>query len=277
MQTLPRLLSIIALAIGLAACSDSAPPPTEAANPSVTPVTAPSPPSCELVMGWDPWEPYQYEIAGGQVFGLDVDLATAVAGAADCTLTFRKGSWRELLEALEAGEIHLLAGATRTAEREAFARFTTPYRDEAFLLFVPASRLDELTDHDLAGLMADGLRLGVIEDYLYGEPISGYQDNPDHAEQFLYSALAETNIARLVDGEVDGIIEDQYVGAAIIRHKDLGDEIALHPARFTSTAVSFMVSRSAVDEATFERLDASVSELLGSGAIEKVLAQYGNP
>ena len=277
MQTLPRLLSI-GLVLGLAACSDSAPPPTESANPTAAaPSPAPAPPVCELVMGWDPWEPYQYEIAGGQVFGLDVDLVTAVAADAGCDISFRKGSWRELLQQLEAGEIHLLAGATRTAEREAFARFTRPYRDEEFLLFVPAARVDELSASDLADLMADGLRLGVIEDYLYGEPVSGYQDDAAYADQFVYSALAETNISRLMDGEVEGIVEDKYVGAAILRHKDLAEVIVTHPTRFSSNAVSFMVSRSAVDEATFERIDDSVGKLLDSGAIDKVLAQYGNP
>lgn len=276
MQTLPRLLSI-GLALGLAACSDTAPPPTDnAGSTSAAPTPAPTPPACELVMGWDPWEPYQYEIAGGQVFGLDVDLVTAVARNAGCEIDFRKGSWRELLEQLERGEIHLLAGATRTADRESFARFTQPYRDEEFLLFIHADREDELADMTFDQLMADGLRLGVVEAYLYGEPVSGYQDDPAHAEQFVYSAVAETNMAKLLDGRVEGILEDKYVGAAVIRHKDLGDVIRTHPARFTSHPVSFMVSRAAVDEATFQRIDDSVGELLDSGAIDKVLAQYGD-
>ncbi len=275
MQTLPRLLSI-GLALGLAACGDSAPPPTESANTSPAPQPAPTPPACELVMGWDPWEPYQYEIAGGQVFGLDVDLATAVAHNADCTISFQKGSWRDLLQQLEAGDIDLLAGATRTPDREAFAHFTRPYRDEEFLLFVRADRLEALSDKGLEELMADGLRLGVIEDYLYGESLAAYQDDAAHADQFVYSAMAETNIAKLTEGEVEGIIEDKYVGAAIIRHKNLFDEVSTHPLRFSNTTVSFMVSRAAVDQDTFERIDSSVGELLESGAVAKVLAQYGN-
>jgi len=276
MQALPRLLSI-GLALGLAACGDSAPPPTDSANSSPAPAPAPTPPSCELVMGWDPWEPYQYEIAGGQVFGLDVDLATAVAKNAECTLSFQKGTWRELLRQLEAGEIDLLAGATRTADREEFARFTRPYRDEEFLIFIHADRVDELSGKSLDDLMADGVRLGVIEDYLYGESVAAYQDDAAHADQFVYSAMAETNFARLTDGEVEGIIEDKYVGAAIIRHKNLSDMVTTHPVRLANHAVSFMVSRASVDEATFERIDASVGELLESGAIDKVLAQYRIP
>jgi polar amino acid transport system substrate-binding protein len=228
-------------------------------------------------MGWDPWEPYQYEIAGGQVFGLDVDLLTAVTANADCDIAFRKGNWGDLLEQLEAGEIHLLAGATRTAERETFARFTRPYRDEEFLLYVHSARLEELAESDLGQMLADGVRIGVINEYLYGAQISAYQSDPDLNAQFIYSQLAETNIGRLTDGAVEGIIEDKYVGASIVRHKDLGNIVAVHPVRFSKTPVSIMVSRAAVDEETFERLDASVGELLDSGAIEKVLAQYGNP
>jgi polar amino acid transport system substrate-binding protein len=267
----------IGLALGLAACSDSAPPPTETANPSPTPAPAPSPPACELVMGWDPWEPYQYEITGGQVFGLDVDLVTAVTANADCDISFQKGNWSDLLEQLRDGEIHLLAGATRTDEREAFARFTQPYRDEEFLLYVHSARLEEFAESDLGTLLEDGVRIGVIDEYLYGETISGYQNDPALGGQFVYSQLAETNIGKLTDGAVEGIIEDKYVGAAIVRHKDLGDLVAVHPTRFSSSPVRIMVSRAAVDEPTFDRLDASVGELLDNGAIDKVLAQYGNP
>jgi polar amino acid transport system substrate-binding protein len=267
----------IGLALGLAACSDSAPPPTETANPAPTPAAAPPPPACELVMGWDPWEPYQYEIAGGHVFGLDVDLVTAVAADADCEISFRKGSWGELLAQLEAGEIHLLAGATRTEERAEFARFTRSYRDEEFLLYVHTARLDEFAGAELGDLLANGVRIGVIDGYLYGEPIARYQNDPAYDDQFIYSRIAETNVARLTDGGVEGIIEDKYVGASIIRHKDLNEVITPHPMRFSSNDVSIMVSRASVDEATFERLDASVGKLLDNGAIAMVLAQYGNP
>ncbi len=277
MSVLTRIV-LIGFVMFIAGCKDQpAATPQEPAPQVAQAVSAEAEPACELVMGWDPWEPYQYEIAGGQVFGLDVDLVTAVVRNADCDIDFRKGSWRELLQQLEAGEIDLLAGATRTADREAFARFTRPYRDEAFLLYVPAARMEELAGLDLEQVMDQGLRIGVIEDYLYGDPVAAFQDDSEHAGQFVYSALAETNIARLIDGAVDGIIEDQYVGAAIIRHKDLGGVVTTHPLRFDSTAVSFMVSRASVDEDTFKRLDASVGELLQSGAIGKVLSQYGNP
>ena len=122
-------------------------------------------------------------------------------------------------------------------------------------------------------LMEAGLRIGVIEDYLYGDPISTFQDDPAFAEQFSYSAMAETNISRLLDGAVDGIIEDKFVGASIIRHKNLVGAISPHPEPFTSNPVRIMVSRASVDEELFAKLNASVEELQGNGAIDKVLEE----
>ena len=187
----------------LAACGDTGKDATsQAAQPEPAPPPEPERAPCALIMGWDPWEPYQYEIAGGQVFGLDVDLVSAVTREAGCELTFRKGTWRELLQQLRDGEIHLLAGATRTPEREAFARFTEPYRNEEFLLFLPSEALEPVAGQDLTRMMGDGMRLGVVEGYLYGDEITALQDNAALEAQFLYTAMAETNFSRLLDGEV---------------------------------------------------------------------------
>jgi len=232
---------------------------------------------CNLVMGWDPWEPYQYEIAGGQVLGLDVDLLTAMVRNADCSITFRKGTWRVLLEQLKEGEIDLLSGATRTADREEFAYFTEPYRDEQFSMYVATDRLEDLEQKSFEQLMEEGLRFGLVEDYFYGEPISSFQDDEQYQDRFDYSSMADANISLLLSGAVDGIIEDTYVGASIIRQKKLHESITHHPLYLDSNPVSIMVSRASVDEELFARLNESVLELQENGAINKVLAQYLSP
>jgi len=269
-----RWISSFGLAFLLVACGNS----ENGATPvSAQPESAAVPqeiPACDLVMGWDPWEPYQYEVAGGQVFGLDVDLLTAVVRNTDCEISFQKGSWRELLQQLKEGEIDLLAGATQTAERDDFAYFTTPYRDEEFLLHIAPARMAEFQDQSLEQLLTGGIRIGVIDDYLYGEPIAAWQDSDEFSEQFVYSAMAETNFSRLLDGQVQGIIEDKFVGAAIIRHKSLGESVVAHPQRFGSRPVSIMVSKASVSEALFKQINQSVQDLRENGAIDKILAQY---
>jgi polar amino acid transport system substrate-binding protein len=271
-----RSLWIAGFVLGLVACSDSTPVETQSAAQTEA-ATKAAPASCELVMGWDPWEPYQYEITGGHVFGLDVDLVTAVTRNAGCNIAFEKGSWRELLQKLRSGDIDILAGATSTADRGEFAWFTDPYRDEEFYLYIASARSEEFAGMNLDDIIQAGLRVGVIDDYLYGESIAALQDDPDHQAQFEYASMAETNFSRLLDGRVDGIIEDKFVGASIIRHKNLALAITPHAMRFGSTPVSLMISKASVDSARFDKLNRSVNELRSSGAIDKVLSQYRNP
>ena len=274
-----RWMLLIMVSGLLVACGERESSTVEPVESAVLTESSPLPaaPACELVMGWDPWEPYQYEIAGGQVFGLDVDLVTAVARQADCSLTFEKGTWRELLQQLRDGEIDVVAGATPTEERQSYARFTVPYRGEQFELFIRAGSVADSRGKDLATLMAEGWRIGVVEDYLYTDTISSLQDDPEFNDGFVYTAMAETNMSRLLEGGIDGLIEDKYVGAAIIRHKNLQNDISRHPVQFSNTQISIMVSRASVDEALFQRLDDSVQTLRENGAIGKILAQYGDP
>jgi len=271
-----KLIQIFGIMLFITACGNSGPEelsqvdqPVAAAPPDEAP--------CELIMGWDPWEPYQYEIADGQVFGLDVDLLTAVARNADCEITFRKGTWRDMLQHLKDGEVDLLAGATRTPDREQFAFFSEPYRDEQFSLYIATDRLGELEKKSFEQMLKEGLRFGVVDDFLYGDPVSSFQDDPQYQDHFDYSSMAETNISKLLNGEVDGILEDKYVGASLIRDKNIQDAVTSHPLRLISNPVSIMISRASVDEELFTRINQSVQELQANGGIDKILAQYLSP
>lgn len=271
-----RLWVICVLSFLGAACGNSDRDGREVASAEGTAATTGAVEECRLVMGWDPWEPYQYQIDGIHVFGLDVDLLTAVVHSAGCSLDFRQGSWTELLGMLKSGDVDVLAGATRTAEREEFAHFTRPYRDEEFLIYVRSGQHDALSSLSLDEMAANGMTFGVIDGYLYGDTVTRLQDNPDHEGQFVYSSMSEISISMLLDAEVDAIIEDKYVGASIIRRKNLSDSITLHSQRLEKSNVHFMLSRASVDEALFQRIDQSLAGLLESGQIEIILAQYQN-
>ncbi|NNE05009.1 MAG: transporter substrate-binding domain-containing protein [Xanthomonadales bacterium] len=276
-MTVCRLIVLCALSVFLPACEKSDHDGHQSSSPDAAPgATVAAASGCSLVMGWDPWEPYQYQIDGTHVFGLDVDLLTAVVHNADCTLEFKKGSWAELLAMLNEGEVDVLAGATQTSEREEFAHFTSAYRDEEFLVYVLADRFESLAAVTFEEMAEQGMKIGVIDGYLYGEPVASYQDDSRFAQQFHYSPMSEISISLLLDGEVDALIEDKYVGASIIRRKNLSDSIRPHPVRFDTDDVHFMFSRASVDEATFERINQSLDRLLEDGQIQIILAQYQN-
>jgi len=274
-MTVCRFLAICVLSLLGAACDRSDHSGGTASSEGVAAMTD-SVPECRLVMGWDPWEPYQYQIDGVHVFGLDVDLLTAVVHSAGCSLDFKQGSWTELLSMLKSGDVDVLAGATRTAERGEFSYFTRPYRDEEFLVYVRADRNEELAALSLKDMAERGMTIGVIDGYLYGDTVSGYQDDPELTSQFVYSPMSEISFSMLLDGEVDAIIDDKYVGASIIRRKDLSEFIMPHPQGFDKSHVHFMLSRASVDDALFQRIDQSLASLHETGQIQIILAQYQN-
>lgn len=269
-----RVLPALAVTMVLLACGDSTPERTVSTVDQTTRNSGAS--ACNLVMGWDPWEPYQYQITDQGVLGLDVEILTAILENAGCNISFRRGSWTVLLGLLKSGEVDILAGATQTPDRDQFAWFTDVYRDEEFCLYVPPDQFEGQSEPDIEQLLETGFRIGVIEGYLYGESVAGLQNDPRFQDQFVYSSMGETSVALLLDRKVDGIIEDKFVGAAIIRRKNLFDQVVEHSTKLHKSGVQIMISRASVDEPLFQKINNSLHQLLTNGRIEEVLSHYLN-
>ncbi|MCG8432825.1 MAG: transporter substrate-binding domain-containing protein [Gammaproteobacteria bacterium] len=229
---------------------------------------------CRLVMGWDPWEPYQYMDVEGNIIGLDVELVSAIVEKAGCGLSFAEGNWSQLLAKLRDGEIDLLAGATRTASREQFAFFSEPYRNESFVLYVRAGELQKYPDATLNGVLEKDFRLGVTLDYIYGDEVSALQSDPNFSDSFVDAPISELNYSKLTDFEIDGFLEDPIVASAILRRKGLRDEIVAHPLEIESGVVHLMLSRASLDEQFVASLDEGLRGLLADGTLEAILAKY---
>ena len=274
-----RIFQLLAVALVLGACGDSGSGGGTQTAQQVSPDTSDQvvlSHECRLVMGWDPWEPYQYQISSEDVIGLDVDLLSAVLDNAGCEISFYRESWTELLYLMKTGEVDVLAGATQTVIRDEFAYFSDEYRDEEFYLYVTSDRLEEIADKGIEQLIGENFRIGVIEGYLYGDAVTELQNDARFEDQFVYSSMSETNVSLLLDGKVDGIIEDKYVGAAIIRRKNLADEITSHTLPLGRSGVRIMISRASVDEPRYERINQSLQQLVANGEIQRMLDHYLN-
>ncbi|CAN5212279.1 hypothetical protein BH24PSE2_BH24PSE2_02350 [soil metagenome] len=225
-------------------------------------------------MGWDPWQPYQYRDVGGEVRGLDVEIVSAIAEMSDCKLSFVSSDWATLLERLRTGDIDILTGATRNEQREQFAYFTDPYRDESFQLYVRAGEKDEYPSTNLPELLDSGFRLGVTQEYLYGGEVSELEQNPEYADQFLPASVGEVNYSRLLNEEIDGFLEDPYVAATVMRSKGLTEEIESHPYVIEADPVSLMISKDSVSPELAERINQNLIELKSKEDYQDILDKY---
>ncbi len=276
---------LMALALLLAACQSPEPPAAESAGTEQTPAETPpkteqtaradtTQASCELTVGWDPWEPYHYQPVGDRVQGLDVDLIGAMAERAGCDLEWEQGSWASMLQLVRSGDLDLLPGATRTPEREAFAHFSEPYRRESFRIHVRADEAEKWSGKSLTELLENDFRLGLTHGYIYGEDVEQVLDDPRWEDQLVEVPVGELNFLNLMDFRIDGFLEDPFVAASIDHRRDWGVTFEALPLDVHSGDVHLMFSQVSVEPAIVERFDRALSELREDGDHQRILDRY---
>lgn len=257
-------------------CAEPPPPPPPPDPPPPVAQVATQAPPCSIQMGWDPWEPYQYKDVDGNLRGLDVELVQLIAGTAGCDVNYVEGRWVTLLRQLQEGDVDMLTGASRTPSRESFAWFTEPYRQETFQLFVRREDIDKHSATDLAGLLEGDFRLGITEQFSYGDAVERLQEMPRFADKFVGATIGELNYARLLDLEIDGFLGDPIVVTRAFRLRNMGDQIVPHPIEIHRGNVDLMFSKLSVTEETVARFDEALRTIKADGRHQAVLDKYLN-
>ena len=270
------LYPVIALSFLMVGCDNAAQNTMPPAEPKPQPVAAAEPtPSCELTMGLDAWEPYQYMTVGNEVAGLDVELVQAVTDEMQCSLNVVQGSWVELLTQLRDGEVDFVMGASKTDDRQEFAYFSTPYRQERFQLYVRNEDANLPLD-SLKSFIEAGHKVGVVNEYYYGDDVAALYADENLRNKFVGAIISELNMARLLDEEVDGLLEDSFVGASILRRKGLDKYIQPHAISLGSSDVYVMFSKSSVTEQQVEQFNAGLAKIRQNGQYNQIIDKYRN-
>lgn len=254
------------------ACSEQ--PQDEGTAPAAATPSVPQASECTLTMGWDPWEPYQYRDARGDITGLDIDIAKAAAKAAGCELAFVDGQWMDMLNRLRDGDVDLLAGATATPGREKFAVFTAPYRSESFVVFTLADNAAVRAAKTLDELFASDARIGTVAEYYYGEEASALLNLAAADGRLIEAAVAELNYRMLLNGEIDAFLEDPFVASSILRSRGWGERIVATDLNTATGDVSFMISRQSVTPGNIERFSRGLQQIRDSGELEAIITAY---
>lgn len=269
-----QTLGSIAAVLLLAGCEAGDNGDPASAGSQTSDADSPSPSTCQLTMGWDPWEPYHYRTPTGETAGLDVELISAAAEAADCELSFHQANFVDLLRMLQEGEVDILPGATPTEERETFARFSIPYRDESFQLWVRATEQERYAGSGLGDLLEDGRRIGLTEGFIYGEEAEALLARPEYENQLVSSRIGDLNLLRLIDHDIDAVIEDSFVATSIQRRLGLEEDVVALEEPLSSGSVNLMFSRESVDAETVERFNEGLQTLIEDGTRDRILSRY---
>jgi len=260
-------------------CKPAETPSSAVITPAAVTKVAETPPEpkaapCQLKLGFESWEPYQYVGLEQQASGLDIEIVQAVAGRMNCTLVLQHGTWQDLLGLFRQGQLDVLLGASKTAAREEFALFSEPYRAEQFQLFVRKDDVGKYNFASVAEMVAAKHKVGLISDYYYGEQITALYGDEQMRPQFVESSMSEQNIAVLLDDQVDAVLEDSFVGAAIIRRKGLEQQVQPHSIKLDETPIYVMFSKSTVQPEQVSSFNQALQQLKDSGDYQQLLTKY---
>jgi polar amino acid transport system substrate-binding protein len=270
LTTASSFIPTVLLVLLLSACAED----TGQQQEAVKAERSPEPPDCQLTMGWDPWEPYQYVTPTGEVAGLDVELIEAAAHHAGCALTFEQHDFVTLLNKLRNGEVDFVPGATRTEARETFAWFSIPYREEVFTLFVRSEDKELYADDDLESLLKNRRRVGFTEGFMYGEEAEALMAEPDYQNRLVSARIGDLNLLRLIEHDIDALIEDNFVAASVQRRLGISNRVAALDQVLQSANVRLMFSRDSVDEDTVERMNEGLKRVIEDGTRERIISRY---
>lgn len=233
-------------------------------------------PECHLSLGWDPWAPYQYITPEDEVKGLEIDLVNAMAREAGCDISFVQDNWMNLLDGIRDGRIDMLGGATKTQSRESYAIFSDNYRDESFHLYVRSDDIEKFAGKSLKELLEGEFKLGITEDYVYGDLVSVLLDDESFSTKLLTVPISEVNYYNLIQNEIDGFLEDPIVAAYMIRSKGLQGQIESESLDIHSGDVAIMFSRKSVQAETVQAFNRALAKIKESGEYQKILDKYSH-
>lgn len=180
--------------------------------------------------------PLNMKNRGGELIGLDVDVAEALADAMNLELELIERPFGDLLSGLEKNEFDLvISSLTITPARNARVAFAGPYLISGATLLTRENLLEELEDPAELGSPERtwGALAGSTGEALIREAFPS-------AKVVITDDLS-TLVPRVIAGELDGLISDlPYVRFEIARHPDSG--LAELPSPLTTEPIGIALA-----------------------------------
>jgi polar amino acid transport system substrate-binding protein len=218
----------------------------------------------ELRLAANEWPPYTFADVYRQ--GVATALVTAGLERAGYTSRVTIMAWPKVLDTTRRGDNDVIIAAWFREERNAELAFSQPYlTNELEFLTRDDVQVRELSREALAGY-----RIGVVEDFAYGE-----QPYDTTGLDIVVGATVRDNVRALFARELDLVLGDER----ILRHEvDLvsgAKFVSFVPEPLETRGLRIAVSRARDDHADIvAAFDAAISAMREDGSYNSVLANY---
>ena len=129
---------------------------------------------------------------------------------------------------------------------------------------------------DLKAFVDAGHKVGVVNEYYYGDEVVALYADETRRTQFVGAIISELNMARLLDEEIDGLLEDSFVGASILRRKGLDKYIQPHSISLGQSDVFVMFSKASVQEDQVQQFNVGLAQLRADGRYNRIVEKYSH-
>jgi ABC-type amino acid transport substrate-binding protein len=210
--------------------------------------------------------PLNFENKSGQMMGLEVDLARALAGLMGVQLEIVQKPFGELLDTLAAGRVDaVMSGMTTTPERSLRAAFVGPYYLSGKSILTRSATLAQA--EDVSALDQANLKLAALEG--------------STSEQFARRALPKAKLETTADYDAAvKLLLDEKVDAIVADREILALTAFLHPKaglatlRETLTIEPIGIAVPAGDAAFAQYLENAMAALEASGALGSMRSRW---
>lgn len=226
---------------------------------------------CAVTAGWDVWPPYEYRDEGGRLTGIDIEMTEAVAGVVGCAIKWVQAPWARTLADIEGGRLDILPTASYAPEREAYGRFSKPYRTEA----VHVISLRDMPVPDPVAVVENKAGLiGLVHEFYYGPKVEAWLADPVRKASLDVVYADDVNLRKVAAGRLLATLLDPYVAAARIRELGLSNKLAVAAVPFYAGDIHLLFSRKLKVPDLADRIDVAIERLKADGTFAKILDRY---
>lgn len=204
--------------------------------------------------------PYEYHDSG-DIVGIDVDVAKAIAEKLGMTLEIEDIAFDSIIPELQSGKAHLgIAGMTVDEDRLKNVDFTDPYTTASQVIIVKEDS-DITKSDDLAGKYI-GVQLGTTGD-IYA---SDYEEQGATIERYNKGFEA---VQAMLQGKIDAVVIDEEPAKVFVSQNE---GIKILDEALTVEEYAIAVKKGNTE--LLEKVNKALNELKESGELQAIIDKY---
>lgn len=222
-----------------------------------------------MVMGSSiDFAPYEYyDDATGEIVGIDVEIAKAVAEKLGCELEIVDMQFDSIIAAVVSGKVDFgMSGFTVTEERKQSVNFSSTYTTSVQSIIVPEdsaiTSVDDLFNPENAYNI--GVQIGTTGDLFITDDIAA---NGLKHNVMQYNKAPDAVIA-LNSGKVDCVIIDEQVAISFVNNNE-GLKLLDTAYAYEEYAICFPK-----ESELYDSFNAALEELIADGTVQAIIDKY---